>query len=201
MFKKIQKTINIGTLSIDRKVVLQVLIDYIQIKVDKKEIIRLNFICTHNSRRSHLSQIWAQVMAYYFDINSVHCYSGGTEATEVYPMVVEVLNDTGFHIKKLSEEGNPVYSIKYTDNEPSVIGFSKKYDDEFNPQSGFGAVMTCSGADNGCPIVRGSEQKILFIFEDPKVFDGTSLQKEKYKERSIEIARDLYYVFSNINAF
>jgi arsenate reductase len=29
-------------------------------KASNQEEIRLNFICTHNSRRSHLSQVWAQ---------------------------------------------------------------------------------------------------------------------------------------------
>ena len=64
----------------ERKALLQPLIDYIKTKNEVNEPIRLNFICTHNSRRSHLSQIWAQTMADYYGIKNVTCYSGGTEA-------------------------------------------------------------------------------------------------------------------------
>ena len=37
---------------------------------DDKEGVRVLFICTHNSRRSHNSQIWAQVAAYYYGFDS-----------------------------------------------------------------------------------------------------------------------------------
>lgn len=50
-----------ATVTIDRKELLKPLIDYIQSKVTQQKEIRLNFICTHNSRRSHLAQVWAQV--------------------------------------------------------------------------------------------------------------------------------------------
>ena len=51
-----------------RKIILQPLIDYINLKHNNREEVRLNFICTHNSRRSHYGQIWAQVLAEYFKI-------------------------------------------------------------------------------------------------------------------------------------
>jgi arsenate reductase len=73
----------------ERKAVLQPLIDYIQIKASNQEEIRLNFICTHNSRRSHLSQVWAQTASSYFNISNVFCYSGGTEATALFPMAAK----------------------------------------------------------------------------------------------------------------
>jgi len=47
----------------DRLAVLKSLIDYIQSKIDQGQEINLNFICTHNSRRSQFSQIWAQTAA------------------------------------------------------------------------------------------------------------------------------------------
>src|SRR5690606_8686823 len=97
------------SISKERKVLLQPLIDYIQQKVNNKTVINLNFICTHNSRRSHLTQIWAQVAASYFDIRNVHCYSGGTEETAMFPMVVKTLLKQGFNVFQLSENNNPVY--------------------------------------------------------------------------------------------
>ena len=203
VFEKIEKTIaafNHENISKERKEILSQLIDFIQSKVNRKEEVRLNFICTHNSRRSHLSQVWAQTMAFYFDIKNVSCYSGGTESTALFPKVAETLQNTGFEVKTLSENSNPVYSIKYAENEHPVIGFSKKLDDDFNPKSGFAAVMTCSQADEGCPIVLGAERRIPLTFDDPKLFDNTPQQAEKYNERSLQIASELFYVFSKINS-
>jgi len=182
----------------DRKTVLKPLIDYIQLKVDNHQEIRINFICTHNSRRSHLSQIWAQTMAYNFGIKNVFCYSGGTQATALFPMVAETLKNSGFHIKSLSKEKNPVYSIKYANNQHPIIGFSKSLDDEFNPKSEFVAIMTCSQADGACPNIAGAEKRIPITFDDPKAFDNTPEQAKKYEERSSQIATELYYVFSQI---
>lgn len=182
----------------ERRAILQPLIDYIQIKTANEAEIRLNFICTHNSRRSHLSQVWAQTAASYFNISKVFCYSGGTEATALFPMAAITLAKSGFKVKNLSQGNNPVYSIKYTDNEHPIIGFSKTYDDDFNPQAEFAAILTCSQADGACPIVTGAEERIAITFEDPKAFDDTPEQAEKYHERSMQIATELFYVFSQI---
>ncbi|MCW5515994.1 low molecular weight phosphatase family protein [Muriicola sp. Z0-33] len=201
VFEKIQKTINsLDTKSIPerRKKILQPLIDFLQSKVNAGQKIRLNFICTHNSRRSHLSQVWAQTMAYYFNVNNLSCYSGGTEATALFPMVVTTLKQSGFEILKLSEDNNPIYCIKYADNEHPIMGFSKELDSEFNPKAAFAAIMTCSQADEGCPFVAGAEVRFPVTYEDPKAFDNTEQQAEKYHERSLQIATELFYVFSLI---
>lgn len=203
LFSEIEYTIkNLKpeTISDERKAVLQPLVDYIQLKITNQLDIRINFICTHNSRRSHLSQIWAQTMASYLNIKNVFCYSGGTEATALFPMVAETLKNQGFQIQMLSENNNPVYAIKYAENVHPVIGFSKNYEDSFNPKSDFAAIMTCSQADGGCPFIPGAEKRIPITFEDPKAFDNTTQQAEKYKERSLQIATELFYVFSQINS-
>lgn len=194
------KELNPLSISEERKVVLKPLIDFIQSKVSSDQEIRINFICTHNSRRSHISQVWAQTMASYFNIKNLFCYSGGTEATALFPMVAETLRNQGFQIQKLSENNNPVYAIKYSENEHPIIGFSKSYEDSFNPSSQFAAVMTCSQADGGCPFIAGAEKRIPITFDDPKAFDNTPQQAEKYTERSIQIATELFFVFSQINS-
>lgn len=185
-------------ISEERKQVLQPLIDYIREKRTHKEKIRLNFICTHNSRRSHLSQIWAQTMAHYFRIDNVECFSGGTEATAMFPKVAETLAKQGFEITKLSENQNPVYAIKFDKDEMPVVGFSKKYDDPFNPESGFCAVMTCSSADQGCPFIAGADKRIPVRYEDPKMYDGNAEMDEKYLQKSLEIGQEMFYVFSKV---
>ncbi|PZX91965.1 protein-tyrosine-phosphatase [Flavobacterium aquariorum] len=191
-------TFNFESISAERKTILQPLIDFIQSKVATNQDIRLNFICTHNSRRSHLSQIWAQTAAAYYKIKNVFSYSGGTEATALFPMVAQTLSKNGFQINTLSEGNNPVYSVKYNENDHPLICFSKTYDDAFNPQSEFAAILTCSSADNGCPFISGAEKRIPITFEDPKAFDNSPLQAEKYQERSIQIATELFYVFSQV---
>lgn len=182
----------------ERKLILKPLIDFIQTKVENQQEIRLNFICTHNSRRSHLSQVWAQVMAFNFGISNVVCYSGGTEATALFPMVAETLQNSGFHIQSLSKGENPVYAIKFAENQHPIVGFSKGFDDAFNPKSNFAAIMTCSQADEGCPFIPGAEKRIPLTFEDPKAYDNSPEQVEKYKERSLQIATELGYVFYKI---
>jgi arsenate reductase len=182
----------------ERKQILDLLSGYIQEKVDKKKLIRLNFICTHNSRRSHLSQVWAQTMAHHFGVRNLSCYSGGTEATALFHMAAKTLEETGYKIQRLSEGKNPVYAVKFAENEHPVICFSKTMDDAFNPTSDFAAIMTCSQADEGCPFVPGAEKRIPITYDDPKAFDNTPQQAEKYSERSKQIATEMCYIFSKI---
>ena len=201
MFSEIEQVIkglNPQTISVERKAILQSLTDFVQSKVSNHREIRINFICTHNSRRSHLSQVWAQTLAHYFNVKNVFCYSAGTESTALFPMVAETLRNSGFQIKTISKSENPVYSIKYTYNQHPIIGFSKRLDDDFNPKSEFAAIMTCDSANEACPFVSGAEKRIPITFEDPKAFDNTPQQAEKYNERSLQIATELFYVFSQI---
>jgi arsenate reductase len=201
MLENLSKTIeSIAEISVsdERKELLNPLVEFIQNKVNANEEIRLNFICTHNSRRSHLSQIWAQTMAFQFGIKNVICFSGGTEATAMFPKVGETLTNQGFQIQKLSQEQNPVYAVKFDENQHPIICFSKAYFDDFNPKSHFGAIMTCNNADEGCPMVFGAEARFPIKYDDPKAFDGTELMDEKYSERSLHIASEMYYVFSQI---
>ena len=191
IFRKINdilESLDVQSVPDSRKAELAPLIEYIEEKLKNKEQINLNFICTHNSRRSHLSQIWAQVMGEYFNIPKLSCYSGGTEATAMFPMVSETLEEQGFEITPISQGKNPVYAIKYAQNAHPVIGFSKTYDHNFNPVSDFAAIMTCSQADEGCPFIAGAEKRIPITYDDPKAFDGTPQQAEKYRERSLQIA-------------
>ena len=201
MLENLSKTIEIIkgiAVPNERKEVLYPLVEYIQNKVNANEEIRLNFICTHNSRRSHLSQIWAQTMAFHFQIHNVFCYSGGTEATAMFPKVGETLTNQGFDIQKISDTENPVYEVKFDENQLPIICFSKTYFDDFNPKNNFGAIMTCNNADEGCPMVFGAEARFPIKYNDPKAFDGTPEMNEKYTERSLQIASEMYFVFNQI---
>ena len=190
--------LNPADLNQERKAILQPLVAFLQKSTATKESIRLNFICTHNSRRSHLSQIWAQTMAHYFGIDRVSCYSSGTEATTVYPKIIETLQAVGFEISTIQAATNSVYAIKFDANEAPIIGFSKTIDAPFNPQSEFAAIMTCTQADLGCPFVAGASARISLPFEDPKAFDNSPDVLVHYEARSRQIATELFYVFSQL---
>lgn len=184
-------------ISIERKEDLKLLAEYIKQKQAKNEEIKLTFICTHNSRRSHLSQIWAATAAAYYRIENIETYSGGTEATAFNPRAVKAIEEIGFKVENPGGE-NPHYKVSFADESIKMECFSKKYADAFNPQADFCAVMTCSHADETCPIVRGADDRISLPYDDPKAFDGTPQEAEKYAERCRQIAREMLYSFSLI---
>lgn len=181
-----------------RKPILKELSDFISAKSKRNEAINLNFICTHNSRRSHISQIWAQTAAHYYSVANVNCYSGGTEATAFNPRAVKAMQDAGFDIQVFKKGTNPIYHVRFSGDAPPLTVFSKKYDDEFNPKKDFAAVMTCSHADENCPLVIGATKRIALTYNDPKDFDGTPQEAAKYSERVNEIGREILFAFSQV---
>lgn len=178
-----------------RREMLFPLINWIKEKLVKNETVQLNFICTHNSRRSHLAQVWGQALAYHYGLNEIRCYSGGTSETALFSKIADTLKGSGFEIQSLSQGQNPIYSFKYAENEFPIIGFSKEFDSSFNPKS-FAAILVCDQADQECPIIQGAEARFALPFKDPKAFDDSPLQDEKYLERSLQIASELAYVFT-----
>lgn len=201
LYPKIQTFISdldIKTLAPERKKILASLCIYLRAKVEEGKEIRLHFLCTHNSRRSHFAQIWAQTMAAYYQIHGVHCYSAGSEETSVFPMVIEGMKEIGFLTIQLSKGTNPIYYVKYSDAEEPILSFSKNVDHPFNPKDSFATVMTCGEAEDSCPNVPGAEQRISIHYEDPKAYDETQEMAAKYEERSRQIATEMKYVFSKI---
>ena len=184
----------------ERKELLSKLTAYIQAKAYASEPILLTFICTHNSRRSHLSQLLAQTAAYHYDIPNIETYSGGTEATAFNPRAVKAVEKAGFEVEKTGEEGNPVYLVHFSQDHPPVKAFSKVYNGEGNPQTDFGAVMTCTHAEENCPFIPGAT-RISLPFDDPKAFDGTPREEAKYEERTRQIGREIFYVFSQVKPY
>jgi len=199
MYNKLNSSISkivLKTISNERKEVLEVLINYIKEKIifGKKPL--LNFICTHNSRRSQLSQIWAKTLADYYKID-VWCFSGGIEVTAFNERAVASLKRSGFKVNSIGEI-NPKYQVYYGQDSKPIIAFSKLFNDDFNPSELFAAVMTCDHADENCPFIPYSERRISLTYDDPKVFDNTALELKKYDERSLQIASEMLYVFKKV---
>lgn len=201
VFPKLKETID-AILGLDipenRREKLQILTDYVQQKLDQKKEVHLNFICTHNSRRSQLSQIWAQTVADQYGI-PVKCYSGGVEVTAFNERAVNTIQRSGFQVSK-EGQGNPVYKVSWGEGSQPIKVFSKLFDDKVNSAEAFAAVMTCSHADENCPFIPGTEKRIALNYQDPKDFDGTPQETSAYEERSMQIASEMFYVFSRIKA-
>lgn len=199
MFEKIQLVIDkmdFDSISKNRRSELDVLTQYIQEKTKNNLPALLNFICTHNSRRSQFSQIWGQVAAEYYGVNA-QSYSGGVEETAFNERAVNSLIRFGFEVTK-SEGANPRYTVKWSEGTKPLVMYSKMYDDPSNPSSGFAAIMTCSHADENCPFVAGCEKRISIPYNDPKDYDETPLEGAFYDYRSFEIATELFYIFSKV---
>ena len=189
---------NLNTISTERKESMLPIIHFIQEKVNKKEVIALNYICTHNSRRSQFSQIWSHVASHYYEIPSVFSYSGGVEVTAFNERAVRTIHELGVEIEEKENGTNPFYTLNFgIEKIPSLTTFSKLYDDESTKQD-FCAIMTCDHADQNCPFIPSALARLPLRFEDPKKFDDTNLEKEKYAERSLQIATELFYIFSKI---
>lgn len=183
-------------ISKERLQLLDEMAAYLRAKMKQGKEIRLNFICTHNSRRSQFSQIWAQTAAAYYGIEA-NCYSGGVEVTSFNPRAVAAIQRDGFKVVKKEGE-NPVYFIFYSEDEQPVVAFSKLYDDAINAPKDFAAVMTCDHADENCPVISGAERRFPLRFEDPKAFDDSLLEEKMYSERSHQIAAELFYLFEKV---
>ena len=158
----------------------------------------LVFICTHNSRRSQMAQLWAAVAAAHFRVDGVRTYSGGTEVTAFNPRAVAAMRRAGFWLEGGDGE-NPRYAATYSDDAPSLGCFSKVYDDPANPSEGFAAIMTCSDADEACPVVAGAAARLPIRYEDPKIADDTDAEVEVYDARCLQIATEMLYAFSNVS--
>ncbi|WP_277480443.1 protein-tyrosine-phosphatase [Catalinimonas alkaloidigena] len=184
----------------ERKRALTKLALYISTKQNSGEAAKLTFICTHNSRRSHMSQLWTQAAAHFYGVEGVETYSGGTEATAFNPRAVKAMKKAGFNITTVKQGDNPVYAVNYAEGVPTVEAFSKKYDAPENPQKDFAAIMTCSEADKNCPLIPGASLRIPVPYDDPKEFDGTAQEEAKYDERCHQIAREMFFMMSKVKS-
>jgi arsenate reductase len=179
----------------DRKAQLEALSAYVQAQRSANKPVRLLFVCTHNSRRSHMAQLWAAVAAEAYGIRAT-TYSGGTESTAFNPRAVAAMERAGFRVEKTTDDSNPVYHLRFSDECPAQTCFSKRFDNAPNAKDGFAAVMVCSEADKACPAVAGADRRFAMAYVDPKIADGTAQEAAAYDERCAQIAREMLYVMS-----
>ena len=184
----------------ERKEKLSKLSNYISNEIKEGQTPKIVVICTHNSRRSHIGQIWLAAGADYFQLPEIQTFSGGTEATAFNIRAVKAFQRIGFDISAMEETKNPIYQISWKKGMKPYQAFSKRYEEEPNPKEKFAAVMVCSEADEGCPFVFGCDFRLSLPFEDPKEFDETELETEKYDEKVRQIGREMLFVISQVKA-
>ncbi|HMB41128.1 MAG TPA: hypothetical protein VKM37_04050 [Balneolaceae bacterium] len=194
--KKIDRLIqNFSSIPEKRKEQLQDVANYIRKELRENDTVKLNFICTHNSRRSHLAQIWTQTAAEHYKVKGVQTFSGGTEATAFNPRAVAAVKRAGFKVTNPGGD-NPKYQIQFADDVEPMICFSTTFDDPANPEENFAAIMTCSDADENCPFVPGATFRKAVTYRDPKESDGTDHEKKTYDERCMQIGTEMFYMMS-----
>ncbi|MEO9571193.1 MAG: hypothetical protein ABJH82_03300 [Polaribacter sp.] len=188
---------NALTLTNDRKELLVKISKGIAVEYKNEGIVNLNFICTHNSRRSQLGQVWGFFAANYFNLN-INSFSGGTEVTAFYRNTVKTLQSVGFtfHLANFSHQ-NPKYVISFKGTSKSIFGFSKRFDNKENTKP-FIAITTCNNADTNCPFIPEAIYRFHLPFVDPKSSDGTELQDESYLKTNQQIAAEVYFIFAEV---
>jgi arsenate reductase len=191
---------NFNSIPEERKDKLRSLSEYLSDKWNSGQTPKAIIICTHNSRRSHLGQLWLAVGADFYSLPEIETFSGGTEATAFHPNAVNAVRRAGFKVEaEDSTASNPIYQIYWKENMDAYKAFSTRFDEAPNPTKEFAAIMVCSEADQGCPFVPGTDFRLAHPFDDPKAFDGTDVQDDKYDERCKQIGTEMLFVMSNVD--
>lgn len=181
----------------DRRRSLSEIAQYISDRRAEGKPVQLLFVCTHNSRRSHLAQVWAAVGAVHFGLDNVTTYSGGTEATAMNSRTVAALRRAGLKISTEDMSANPRYAVAFSKDATPQVYFSKTLAEPPNPTKDFAAIMTCSSADAACPTVLGADLRMAITYEDPKASDDTAEEAATYDRRSRQIAREMLFMMSH----
>lgn len=178
---------------------LEALVHALRLELERTGRLAVLFVCTHNSRRSHLAQLLGLAAARHAGLPHVSTYSGGTEVTAFNARAVAALRRVGFEIDDAPGE-NPRYAVRFSSAEAPTLAFSKRITDPANPSAEFVAVMTCTQADAACPFVSGARHRVSLPYEDPKCADDTPSEAKTYDERVDQIGRDLVWVFRQVAA-
>lgn len=186
------------TIDENRRNLLTTIADTIKdIYVDDNEQISVNFICTHNSRRSQLGQVWAFFASHYFGLN-ISSFSGGTEVTAFHRNTVRTLKEVGFtfNVEEFSHQ-NPVYQVSFQGTSDFVLGFSKTFDHSIN-KAPYVAITTCDSADENCPYIAEATRRFHLPYIDPKGSDGTPEQDAAYLKTNEMVAAEVYFIFDRV---
>lgn len=145
--------------------------------------IQLLFVCTHNSRRSQLSEALASHR--WQGDPRITMRSCGTEQTACHPSTAQALEDLGWEVQDL---GNGRFQVQ---RDLTTHNLWSKTFDEVPRDLPIVAMMTCAEADKACPAIVGAVARIPWRYPDPKIADGTPESRATYRAVAEAIARDL----------
>lgn len=112
---------------------------------------RVLFLCTHNSARSQMAEGLLRNMAGdRFDV-----FSAGTERTYVQPLAIDAMREIGI----------------------DITAQTSKTLDELEGRTFDYVITVCDRANESCPILPGTTERIHWSFEDPTAATGTDEQR------------------------
>jgi arsenate reductase (thioredoxin) len=112
---------------------------------------RVLFLCTHNSARSQMAEGFLRALAG----DRFEAGSAGTEKTSVNPLAIRVMAELGIDL-----DGHT--SKLYVDVAPEAWDF---------------VITVCDDANERCPWVPGSVERLHWSFPDPSRATGTEEQR------------------------
>lgn len=188
-------------LSEERKdLLLQIADTFVDEYLDREKL-NLNFICTHNSRRSQLAQVWCFYAIEYFKLKNIFSFSGGTETTAFHRNTVKTLQQAGFefNVEDFSHQ-NPKYLVSFKGCKNPLMAFSKTFDNPINDYP-YIALTTCDSADKNCPFIPDAIYRFHLPYTDPKISDTSENTKETYLAVNKLIAGEMYFLFEEIKKY
>jgi len=117
-------------------------------------MIKVLFVCVHNSARSQMAEAFLNQLGK----NRFKAESAGLEPGNLNPLVVEVMQEEGIDISKNWTKG--VFDLF---KEGRVYNFVISVCDQANAER--------------CPIFPGITKRLVWSFEDPSSFKGTEAEK------------------------
>lgn len=150
-----------------------------------------------------MTAMMGNAAASYYGFENVRFYSGGTKPSAFNQRAIRTLKEVGFLVEPAGTEApqaelgtpNPIYRVAWG-KELQTTEFSKMYNDASNPQRDFAGLLVCSEAEK-CPMVIGASNRFSLNFVDPKLYDNSRFERQKYDERRDAIGRALMCAFAN----
>ncbi len=136
------------------------------------------FLCTHNSRRSQICEVWGKVFAEIYR-KKININSAGAFKTVVHSQVYESIVKCGLVVDNKKEIFFDKKKFKL--NSKTIDSLTMK---------NFIAVMTCSNAEKSCPNDPRSIRNIKMFFNDPRIYDETDKMSREYLNTTTYIAEN-----------
>lgn len=194
------RTEELGSLAEERKPLLAAIVNYLREQQKAHHPLQLVFVCTHNSRRSMLAQLWAQTAAHVTGIKNLKSFSCGSEATALHPNTVAAMRRAGFKVVATMDGHNPIYNASFSPAAPSLLLYSKTAEKAMLPKGHFAAVMVCQQDAESCPLIREADRRFPLPYEDPGRADGTAQADEAYDAVCRQIATEMLWLFRSLSA-